>query len=65
MWDTLSIPKISEHAGYKFHIHARRFEIDTLPEQEEELAKWLEQRWVEKGDWLEAQRQKWLTIDKS
>ncbi|KKO97812.1 acyltransferase [Trichoderma harzianum] len=61
MWDTLSIPSLSKEAGYAFHVHTRRFPIETLPYTDAELARWLEQRWIEKGEWLEAQRQKCLT----
>jgi hypothetical protein len=43
--------------GYKFHVHVRRFPMASLPEASEELAVWLEKRWLEKGDWLEMQRQ--------
>ncbi|KAF7560986.1 hypothetical protein G7046_g3161 [Stylonectria norvegica] len=56
MWETLSVPGLSGvgvEAGYKFHVHVRRFAIESLPEKDEELATWLEQRWVEKGEWLE------------
>ncbi|KAL7895742.1 hypothetical protein HDV63DRAFT_401043 [Trichoderma sp. SZMC 28014] len=60
MWDTLSIPRLSEAAGFQFHVHARRFPIESLPHTDAELASWLEQRWMEKGEWLEAQRQKCL-----
>lgn len=60
MWDTLSIPSLSKEAGYAFHVHARRFPIETLPYTDAELARWLERRWIEKGEWLEAQRQKCL-----
>ncbi|KAL7909792.1 hypothetical protein GGI35DRAFT_399027 [Trichoderma velutinum] len=60
MWDTLSIPSLSKEVGYTFHVHTRRFPIETLPSTDAELARWLEQRWIEKGEWLEAQRQKCL-----
>lgn len=60
MWDTLSVPRLSEGAGFQFHVHARRFPIESLPQTDAELASWLEQRWIEKGEWLEAQRQQCL-----
>lgn len=61
MWDTLSLPGLSDRLGYRFHVHARRYPIETLPEKDEDLATWLEQRWVEKGDLLEAQRLAWVS----
>lgn len=57
MWESLSMPGLSSHLGYRFHLHAQRFPLESLPEKDEELALWLEHRWVEKGDWLGAQRQ--------
>ncbi|KAK0632578.1 1-acyl-sn-glycerol-3-phosphate acyltransferase [Immersiella caudata] len=64
MWETLSLPQISREqqkggAGYKFHVHARRFPLEELPYDDEGLAKWLEERWVEKGQWLEEKRTEW------
>lgn len=63
-WETLSLPQISlsQHKGgpgYKFHVHAQRFPLEELPYDDEGLAKWLEQRWVEKGKWLEEKRAEW------
>ncbi|KAI1341484.1 1-acyl-sn-glycerol-3-phosphate acyltransferase [Xylariaceae sp. FL0016] len=59
MWETLKLPNISTHYGYQFHILARRFPLEELPQTNDELAKWLEQRWVEKGEWLESKRAEW------
>lgn len=59
IWETLSAPEISDQSGYKFHVRARRFPIDSLPTKDEDLATWLEQLWIEKGEWLEVQRQEW------
>ncbi|KAH7136576.1 hypothetical protein EDB81DRAFT_902542 [Dactylonectria macrodidyma] len=59
IWETLSSPEISDQGGYKFHVRARRFSIESLPTADEELATWLEQLWIEKGEWLEVQRQEW------
>ncbi|KAF4551398.1 Acyltransferase-like protein 1 [Elsinoe fawcettii] len=39
---------------YKMYVHVDRHELASLPESSEELSTWLEQRWVEKGDRLEA-----------
>ncbi|KAL3961664.1 hypothetical protein ACCO45_003187 [Purpureocillium lilacinum] len=59
MWQTLSVPGLSSRCGYEFHVHARRFPIDSLPKTDEGLAQWLESRWVQKGEWLESARQSW------
>jgi hypothetical protein len=61
MLDTLGLPGLSDQLGHKFHVHARRFPIESLPEKDEGLAKWLEERWVEKREWLEAQRLSWAS----
>ncbi|KAI8690632.1 PlsC domain-containing protein [Fusarium sp. Ph1] len=60
MWETLSTPGLSEQGGYKFHVHVRRFPIESLPAKDEELAAWLEELWMEKGKILEAQEEQWL-----
>lgn len=62
MWETLKLPAITSGLGYKFHVHARRFPLEELPHTDEELAKWLEQRWIEKGEWLEKKKQAWAEI---
>lgn len=63
MWDTLSVPGLSDRLGFKFHVHARRFPIEALPGDDAELGKWLEQRWVEKGLFLEAHRERWASSE--
>ncbi|KAI0600778.1 1-acyl-sn-glycerol-3-phosphate acyltransferase [Biscogniauxia sp. FL1348] len=60
MWETLKLRGISDTHGYKFHVLARRYPLEELPHTDEELAKWLEQRWVEKGEWLESKRVEWM-----
>lgn len=52
-WDSVSLPGLSQNYGYKFFVHVRRFPIEDLPEQDTELAKWLEKVWIEKGEWLD------------
>lgn len=62
MWETLSVPRLSgqkDGEGYRFHVHVRRFPLIELPTTDDELAKWLEARWVEKGAWLEEKRLEW------
>ena len=57
IWQTLvSRCGLSPEEGYRFHVHVRRFAMSELPDGDEALAAWLEQRWVEKGEWLEAKR---------
>ncbi|KAG7143305.1 Lysocardiolipin acyltransferase 1 like protein [Verticillium longisporum] len=63
MWDTLSVPGLSDRLGYHFHVHVRRFPLESLPEKDEDLAKWLEERWVEKGEWLEEKRVEWAATE--
>ncbi|PHH74279.1 hypothetical protein CDD82_5020 [Ophiocordyceps australis] len=59
-WETLSMSSLSRSEGYKFHVHVRRFPIESLPDTDEGLALWLEERWIAKGEWLEQQNQAWL-----
>lgn len=33
--------------------------MEDLPESDAELAKWLETRWVKKGEWLEEKKASW------
>lgn len=59
-WETLSRPRLSgPEAGYRFEVRAKRWAMDEMPVGEEALAKWLEERWVEKGEWLEEKRLEW------
>ncbi|CAJ2501592.1 Uu.00g044450.m01.CDS01 [Anthostomella pinea] len=61
MWQTLKLPNLTSVHGYQFHVMARRYPLDELPHTDEELAKWLEERWVEKGEWLESRRLEWAS----
>ncbi|KAI1473436.1 hypothetical protein K445DRAFT_24168 [Daldinia sp. EC12] len=61
MWETLRLPGLSDYQGYRFHVHVRRFPLEELPYKDEELAKWLEHRWVEKGQWLDALKTEWAS----
>ncbi|KAI0164741.1 hypothetical protein GGR57DRAFT_210487 [Xylariaceae sp. FL1272] len=56
MWETLKLKDISNTHGYQFHVMARRYTLEDLPYTADELAIWLEERWIEKGEWLEAMR---------
>lgn len=59
MWETMSLPGLTRTYGHKFHVHARRFLIEDLPNTDDELAKWLERVWVEKGEWLDKKKAEW------
>lgn len=54
IWETLSVPAL--HKSMRFHAHVERFPMESLPESDEALAQWLEDRWVEKGERLEVLR---------
>lgn len=56
-WETLSLPGL--RGRYRFEVHVRRFAMEDLPREDAELAKWLETRWLEKGQWLEQKRRSW------
>ncbi|OQO06346.1 hypothetical protein B0A48_08935 [Cryoendolithus antarcticus] len=55
-WQTLLSPNMGR--DWTFYVHVERHELSTLPQTNEELARWLEHRWVEKGQRLEALRKK-------
>jgi hypothetical protein len=59
IWESLSCGSLSGKRGYKFHVNVKRIPIADLPESDAELAKWLETRWIEKGEYLEAKREEW------
>ncbi|OCK85125.1 hypothetical protein K432DRAFT_67490 [Lepidopterella palustris CBS 459.81] len=56
-WETIATSDLSK-AGYKFYVHVDRYEMKELPETKEDLAKWLEGRWVKKGEKLEELKEK-------
>lgn len=67
-WDTLAVPDLSgggadDNGGYRFEVHVRRWPMEDLPAGDKELATWIEQRWVEKGEWLEQKRLEWARDD--
>lgn len=59
IWESLSCAGLSGRRGYKFHVDVQRFALLDLPDSDEELAKWLETRWIAKGEFLEAKREEW------
>ncbi|KAI8380308.1 acyltransferase-domain-containing protein [Blakeslea trispora] len=51
---------------YEFHVHCRRFAIEDLPTDEEELSDWLRERWAEKDVILDTLRKDWIDgLDKT
>lgn len=62
IWESLSLNSISSQRGYKFHAHVLRFPLSELPQTDAELAKWLEKRWMEKGQYLEEKREEWARL---
>lgn len=55
IWETLSTPNIC--TTWQFHVDVQRHPLEDLPRTDEELARWLEDRWTEKGKRLESLRQ--------
>lgn len=52
MWETIANPALSP--DWKFHVHARRFAVDTFKDMSDlEIASWLEDRWIAKRRTLE------------
>lgn len=63
-WDTIRSGGLSSGPrGYRFEVNLRRFAMEDLPTEDAQLAKWLETRWVEKGEWLEKKRIEWEAED--
>ncbi|TKA75141.1 hypothetical protein B0A49_05298 [Cryomyces minteri] len=64
---TLFVPNLSK--TWDFYVHVDRYPLDELPDTDEDLALWLEGRWVEKDARLESLREalargeSWETID--
>jgi hypothetical protein len=59
IWESLSCGDLSGKRGYKFHVDVKRIPLEDLPESDADLSKWLETRWMEKGDFLEKKRVEW------
>jgi hypothetical protein len=59
IWETLSVNDLSGKRGYKFHVDVKRILLADLPESDADLAKWLETRWIGKGEFLDAKREEW------
>ncbi|KAF2172857.1 hypothetical protein M409DRAFT_49376 [Zasmidium cellare ATCC 36951] len=53
-WQTLYQPHLNKN--WKFFVHVERHELQKLPRDTDQLARWLEERWIEKGERLEQLR---------
>ena len=56
-WQTISTVDLAKQR-YNFYIHDDRYDTNELPKSEEGLRKWLEERWIKKGERLEMLRDK-------
>jgi hypothetical protein len=61
MWETFAMARVSP--PWRFHVHVRRFEIKELPEDEEGLKTWLEERWAEKSRILQGMEGEWTEFE--
>lgn len=53
---SILLPSLDQQ--WRFFVHIDRHPLDQLPADDEEIARWLEERWIEKGERLELLRQK-------
>ena len=51
---SLYLPRLDKE--WKFFVHVERHLLHELPHTDDELAQWLEDRWIEKGERLELLR---------
>lgn len=49
--ESLTTPDLAKR--YQFHVHVERIPLEDLPQSDTDLALWLEQRWLQKGEKLE------------
>lgn len=61
MWESFTFARVSP--PWKFHVHVRRFELKSLPEDEEGVKNWLEERWVEKSKILQGMEGEWTEFE--
>lgn len=54
-WQTIYRPNLNK--TWSFFVHVERHELKSLPHDTDQLARWLEDRWMEKGERLEALRE--------
>lgn len=53
-WQTIYRPNLNN--SWRFFVHVERHELQSLPHDTDRLARWLEDRWMEKGERLEMLR---------
>lgn len=59
--DLLTINSLTQLSPkYRFHIHVRRWNLNELPEDENELKNWIETVWEEKDEILEGLKKDWI-----
>ncbi len=51
---SVTIPRLDQQ--WRFFVHVERYLINQLPKSDGEIAHWLEDRWIEKGERLESLR---------
>ena len=56
--ESVVVPRLDRK--WRFFVHVDRYSLEDLPIHDEEIARWLEDRWVEKGHRLEDLEQKLL-----
>lgn len=61
IWESFAFSRVSP--PWKFHIHTRRFELKDLPEDDEGVKDWLEDRWVEKSKILQGMEGEWTEFE--
>ena len=44
---------------YRFHVHVKRYELNTLPQDSVDLKRWLMQRFEEKEEYLAQLKKQW------
>lgn len=61
IWESFTLARVSP--PWKFHVHTRRFELKDLPEDDEGVKNWLEERWVEKSRILQGMEEEWTEFE--
>jgi hypothetical protein len=53
---SITLPRLDQQ--WRFFVHVDRYLMEQLPKSDGEIARWLEDRWIEKGQRLESLRQR-------
>lgn len=53
---SITLPRLDQQ--WKFFVHVDRHLLEDLPRSDKEIAQWLEDRWIEKGERLETLRRR-------